>query len=242
MKVFQVQHAMVRSKEHSGDIDAAHRWGLPGVSCHVCGVTWSVSSCEYPAIDLSHLPEVKLYEEPRAEPLEEFERLRCPLLPLIPNGFVPPPGTEFGPLRGRAWGRFGTFAWRGGATLLVERKTFSQLREAGVQGLVGVKPEIRFRGKKAPDWLELNLEPHALLHRSCLPADLRPPCPACGRQGLKRPDNLIIDAATFPAHVDIFRAGNYTTVILATERFVGAVRQLGLQDDIAFTELPLATS
>ena len=240
MKVFWVRSDQSKNTKYTGDIDAGHRWGLPGVICPTCGATWSTSSCEYPAIDLSHLPEAKLYETPRAEPLEEFERLRRPLLPLIPNGFIPPPGTEFGPLDGKAWGNFGRFAWRGGSSLLVDQSTFEQLQAADVQGLVGVKPEIRYRGKKAPDWLELHLEPHALLHRDCLPPDLPPRCPACGRQAFKRPDHLIVDAASVPTHVDVFRAKNYTTVILATERFVEAMKQLGLlEDDISLTELPL---
>jgi hypothetical protein len=52
------------------------------------------------------------------------------------------------------------------------------------------------------------------------------------------PKEPLLDAASLPKHLDIFRLANFTTVIVATERFVDTVRRLGFEE-VAFRELPL---
>jgi uncharacterized double-CXXCG motif protein len=113
-----------------------------------------------------------------------------------------------------------------------------RLQAEGVRGLHGCRTELRFRQKNPPQLLELQLEPHGRLHPDCLPPDLPPPCATCGRLGLTRPDAPILDAASLPMHLDLFRVGNFATMIIGTERFMDAVRRLEL-DGITFRELPI---
>jgi hypothetical protein len=111
-------------------------------------------------------------------------------------------------------------------------------RQAGVQGLKGCKPELRFRQKKnPPDLGELQLEPQGLLHADCLPPR-PPPCPRCGRDGFQLPEHLILDKASLPTHTDVFRVANFSTVLVGSERFKEAVQRLG-HDGLLFLELPL---
>jgi hypothetical protein len=56
---------------------------------------------------------------------------------------------------------------------------------------------------------------------------------------VRRPDEPLLDAATLPSHLDLFRMEDMVTMIIATERFVEAVRRLGYEQDILFRELPL---
>src|SRR5690242_4450045 len=93
---------------HTGEINAAHRWKLPGVTCPACGATWGGGADAYPGVDLSVLAEQARLEEARLEEdFAEFERLRERVRPLAPPGVPLRPGTSFGPLVGTAKGQFG---------------------------------------------------------------------------------------------------------------------------------------
>jgi len=39
VKFFQVRRD--ETSRHTGDINAAHKWGLPGIHCPTCDTTWS---------------------------------------------------------------------------------------------------------------------------------------------------------------------------------------------------------
>jgi uncharacterized double-CXXCG motif protein len=223
---------------YTGDISAASKWGLPGVRCPKCGNTWSSSGTAYPCVDLSQHPHRAEFEVPRPEPIEEFERLREMVRPLVPTGAPIPAGTELGPLVGSAWGTFGAFFFQNPWTLLARREAIEALQQAGVHGLTGRKPELRFRQKKnPPELVVLQLEPHGLLHPDCLPPR-PPPCPRCGRDGFQLPKHPILDKASLPTLTDVFRLANFSTVLVGSERFKEAVQRLNL-DGILFHELPL---
>jgi uncharacterized double-CXXCG motif protein len=223
---------------YTGDVSAASKWGLPGVKCPSCGNTWASAGTAYPCVDLSQHPHRAEFEVPRPEPIEEFERLRELVRPLVPAGAPIPAGTRLGPLVGSAWGTFGAFFFQNPWTLIARREAMAALGQAGVQGLKGRKPELRFRQKKnPPELLELQLEPHGLLHADCLPPR-PPPCSRCGRDGFQLPEHRILDKASLPTHTDVFRLANFSTVLIGTERFKEAVQRLGL-DGIRFLELPL---
>jgi hypothetical protein len=51
------------------------------------------------------------------------------------------------------------------------------------------------------------------------------------------PDESLLDAASLPTDRDLFRVGNYASMVIGTERFMEAVRRLDL-DGITFRELP----
>ncbi|XXF77581.1 double-CXXCG motif protein [Myxococcaceae bacterium GXIMD 01537] len=226
-----------KSSRHTGSINAVPKWGLPGASCPVCGITGGVASVQYPGADLSRLPERACFENPKAVPIEEFERLRELVRPLLPQGAPLPPGTDLGPLVGSAQGSFGAFFYDPPFALLARREALDALRAEGVLGLVSHRTELRFRQRKAPEFLELQLEPWGRLHPDCLPRDPRPDCARCGGGGVTFPDAPLLDASSLPSDRDLFRLQDAGTLV-ASERFVEATRRLGL-DGLAFEELPL---
>ena len=192
----------------------------------------------YPCTDLSSLPpqELEKLSTPRPVPREEIHRLAELVRPFAPSWALLKPGAKFGPLTGTGAGRFGQLFMQSPWTLYLRREALEQLRAAGVRGLQGCPIDVRVRGKNPPELLELQLELHGRFHPACLPADRKPPCPTCGNDRLKLPDPIILDAASLPEDVDVFRMADAWTVILVTERFVDAVTRLEL-DGVAFREL-----
>lgn len=222
--------------KHGGEAHGAHRWGLPGATCHDCGATWSGAGCHYPGVDLSDLLERREVEKARPESFHEFARLRELVRPLAPPNATIPPGAGLGPLVGTAFGKLPDFAWII-EVLLVHREALERLQSEGVMGLRAYPTALRFRQKRPPELLELRVDPHGRLHPDCIPPDEPPPCPTCGRFGLTRPDEPILDAASLPTELDLFRVGNFATMVIGTERFVDSVNRLGL-DGLTIRELP----
>lgn len=229
-----------KAAQSTWDIRAQHQWGLPGIRhCPGCNASWGTDTRAYPSVDLSSIAHLARFDEPRAAAFAEYERM-CELVrPLLPPGALLQPGSAFGPLVGNAQGRFGPlvafFPW----LLLVQREALEKLQAEGVQGLKGCRTQLRFRQRNAPELLELEILPVGRLHPDCLPAERQPPCPRCGRRGLSLPDNRLLDAATVPNHLDLFRLEDFSTVIVCTERFVEACSRLNL-DGVAFQPLPTA--
>ncbi len=227
----------------SGDHTDDRKWGLPGVRCPVCNASWSTAADAYPSVDLSHLPpqEQKKYVARLEKDYVEFERLREQVRPLVPPGVHLWPGTTFGPMTGPARGKFGPLALAHSWTLLMQREPLERLQAEGLSGLKGCRTEMRFRSNSPPELLEMELLPRGRVHPDCLPADRPKPCPKCERKGWKRPSesDLVLDGATLPQDLDLFRLEDFLTTIIGTERFVEAVRRLGYEQDIAFRELPV---
>jgi uncharacterized double-CXXCG motif protein len=237
MRYFLVEE--VRAPGHSGRCKATHPWKLPGVHCPLCSAIWSAGAGDYPSVDLSLLPDQQKYSARLEQDYSEFERLREQVRPLVPLGAVLWPGTSFGPLTGTARGEFGPFFVYYPWLLLMRGEAVERLRAEGVRGLRGCRTALRFRQKNPPELLEMELLPMGRLHGDCLPPDQPPPCPKCGRDGLALPDEPILEASSLPTDVDLFRLGNFLTLIIATEHFVEASRRLGYEQDIVFRELPV---
>jgi uncharacterized double-CXXCG motif protein len=202
----------------------------------VCDAIWSPCTESYPSVDLSHLPEKDKYGSRLEEDYVEFERLREQVRPLVPPGVPLLPGTKFGPMNGAAQGEFGPLVLVHAWELLMRREPLERLQAEGLRGLKGCRTALRFRKKNPPELLEMELLPRGAFHPDCLP-EHPSPCPKCGRRGFKRPGVPILDAATVPEDLDLFRLGG--TMIIGTENFVEAVRRLGYEQDIAFRELPV---
>lgn len=64
------------------------------------------------------------------------------------------------------------------------------------------------------------------------------PCSKCGRYGFRRPDNPILEAASLPEHLDVFRLINFMNILVVSERFLKEALRLDLTG-IVFSELPL---
>jgi uncharacterized double-CXXCG motif protein len=169
--------------------------------------------------------------------LEEYERLRERVRPLAPPGAPLLPGAELGPfIASTVSGRFGDFYFLQPWWLMVKPATLERLQAQGVRGLKGARVEMRTGSKKgAPELLHLEIPARGRLHP---PEDRKPPCPRCGRDAFTLPKAPILVGASLPEDVDVFRPTNFTTVIVASERFVQAVEHLGLED-IVFKELPV---
>ncbi len=227
-----------KTSRHTGDPRAVSKWGLPGSYCSVCDATWVAVGSVYPCVDLSALPQRREFEEARRVPIEEFERLRELVRPLMPPGAPVLPGTNLGPLVGTATGSFGAFFYNMPFTLLVRREVLEKLQAMGMRGLRGCRAQLRFRQKNAPELWELQLEPRGRLHPECLLPSSIPPCTRCGADGFTMPEDLVLDAATLPKNLDLFRLTDATATIIASERFVEAVGRLEL-DGITIKELPL---
>ena len=131
MRIFEVLPSE-RGPHPTSVIDATHEWCLPGVICPVCGNTWSDAGLAYPLISLSELPFESEYRIARAVPLTEFNLLKSRLGPVLRRGTFVLPGTEFGPLVGKASGKFGDFAWLNPWTPLIKGDAYLQLRGKGV--------------------------------------------------------------------------------------------------------------
>ncbi len=223
---------------YTGDLNAGHRWGLPGVKekCPACGSSGGVIGLAYPCVDVSGLPEHDKLDEPWPVSLAEFNRLRELVRPLAPEGTPLEPGTSFGPVEGSAMGYFGQLFMQNPWSLYMRREALERLQAEGIRGLQGCPINVRFRQKNHPHLLELQFELHGHYHPDCLPPDLKPPCSTCGDANLKRPERTILAAASLPANVDVFRLRQGWTNIIASERLVDAVRRLEL-DGVVFQEL-----
>jgi uncharacterized double-CXXCG motif protein len=227
-----------RSAGYTGFVDAPHKWKLPGVSnCPACKSTWG-SMLSYPSVDLTPVAKLANFEKARTEPIEEYERLRELVRPLLPPGAVLKPGTTFGPAVGTAQGRFGSFTMSWLGDLRVRREALEKLQAEGLRGLKGCRMQVRFRQRNAPELLELEFSPVGRLHPDCLPPGHEPPCPRCGRPGVDKPKDLLLDARTLPGDLDLFRSVDYS-IELCTERFVETYRRLGL-DGLTFLPVPVA--
>jgi uncharacterized double-CXXCG motif protein len=236
MRYFRIEHD--KSLGYTGSVNAAHKWGLPGIdTCPGCKSTWADISLTYPSVDLTPVAALGDFEKARAEPIEEYERLRELVRPLLPPGALVEPGSCFGPLVGNAQGSFGQFVYNSYWVLLVRREALEKLQAEGLRGLKGCRMQVRFRQRNSPELLELEIFPVGRLHEKCLPPHREQPCPRCGREGLSLPKEPVLDASTLPNHLDLFRLENFPSLFVCTERFAEACQRLGL-DGITFLPLP----
>jgi uncharacterized double-CXXCG motif protein len=222
---------------YTGFVNGSHKWGLPGVdTCPACKSTWGDDSRTYPSVDLTPVTSLADFEEARADPIEEYERLRELARPFLPPGALVEPGTSLGPFVGSAQGRFGQLAPLHPWLLMVQREAFEKLQAEGLRGLKGCPTQLRFRQRNAPELLELELLPVGRAHADCLPPDLGTPCPRCGHVDITLPEDLLLDATTLPSHLDVFRLEDLS-VRICTERFAKACKRLKL-DGAVFKPVP----
>jgi len=228
-----------RSQGYTGTLDAVNRWCLPGVQpCPMCRKGGGSPWLAYPCVDLSGLSQAELQKlsDPWPVPRAEFERLRELVRPLAPSWALLEPGAQFGPCTGKGSGRFGPLFMQDASALFLRGDALERLRAEGLRGLQGCPVEVRFRGKTPPELLQLQLELHGLLHPACMPAEPEPLCATCGSSSLDCPGSIILDEASLPSDVDVFRHRQGWATIIASERFVDTVRRLGLEG-VTFQEL-----
>lgn len=221
------------SPRYTGNLDAAHRWGLPGMRpCPACGLGGAVLGLEYPCVDLSSLPapELKKLSNPAPVPLEELERLRELVRPLAPRNAVLEPGAELGPLTGTGSGTFGQLFMQEDWTLCMREEALERLRGAGIHGLQACPVEVRFRMKDPPRLVNVQLDVQGRFHPDCLSWTRKPPCPRCGGSDAEgpMPDPVVLASETLLEGLDLFRLADAPGFIVATERFVETATRLNL--------------
>ncbi|GHG90029.1 double-CXXCG motif protein [Comamonas sp. JC664] len=224
---------------HTGRIDGVSPWCIPSIDCDLCGGYGGLGE-SYPTVDLSRFAQRALLEEPlnlQALSLENYLSLCQALRPLLPQGAPMEPGTQLGPVVGKAKGRFGNFYFQAPWAPWVRASALEQLQAAGVKGLRGAPGKLGYRGQPAPPLHCLELHVSGVLHPTSHAADWQEPCPRCGSHRNGYPsESAILDEQTLPEDADLFRLSDFKTVIVANERFVTAVEQLRL-GDISFREL-----
>ncbi len=237
MKFYEVVED--RAPRYTGDLsNAAHKWGLPGRECPSCEFTGGAAGLQYPCVDLSKLPARELQKLSDSWPVafEEFQRLVELVRPFSPPGAQLEPGTRFGPLTGAGSGTFGQLFMQNPWSLFARREALQRLQGTELRGLQGCPLDVRFRAKRPPELLELQIVAQGRLHADCLPQDRKPPCPKCGSTSLSLPRTYWLDAASLPTHLDLFRLTDWPTLVIATERMVDAVKRLEL-DGVLFREV-----
>ena len=204
------------------------RWSLPGVICPACGATWSNIGIAYPSVRLGASEGAEELANPRAAPLDEFERLRSKILPVLPPEAPLPPGTGFGPLVVESCGPYRHFVWPDPWTLLVGQEVLDVLRRARIAPLVATPIESARGEEGDPALLELQIGPGAYLARGEGIREV-PPCHACGRQKFSKPKDrpLVLDRSSLPGN-DMFRLHDLTTHIVVSEHFHDLAQEQGL--------------
>ena len=233
MKFFRLRPA--EGPRFTGYLDAGHRWGLPGGLCPVCQASPGGLGEAYPSVDLSGWAYREELAEARQVPLEEYERLRDLVRLQVPFEAPLRPGAEFGPLIGKASGKWSALDLPSPWTLVMRTETVDQLREAGI-ALRASKMDLRFRSKTEVDLREVEIHCRGRLHDSCFPGGRERPCERCGRQGNSLPKEPVLDGRTLTGDLDLFRLSDFTTVIVATDRFVDAVNRFKFEG-VVFKEI-----
>ncbi|NOK21918.1 hypothetical protein HMI50_33355 [Corallococcus carmarthensis] len=233
MRFFEVNPA--EGPRFTGYINGVHRWGLPGGLCPVCHASPGGLGEAYPSVDLSGWAHRQELVEARQVPLEEYERLRDQVRSQVPFDAPLFPGAEFGPLTGKASGKWGAMHLPEPWTLVMQRDALECMRGAGI-ALRASKMDLRFLGRTEVELLEIEVHPRGRVHDSCFPGGRERPCERCGRQGGSFPDAPILDSRTLPKDQDLFRLTDYTTIIIATERFVDAVNRFEFEG-VVFKEI-----
>ncbi len=221
MKIFQL--GQDQNRQTAGYIDAGHKWGLPGVDCSACKSIWSTVGLEYPSVDLTGLPDERLYRMPRLEPLEIYLDLRKNIANAFPKLPLLAPGTQFGPSVGKAFGNLDGFVWRAWWTVCLESSALEDLKTSGLCLPRTVRAELKFK-KEEREIFEFDLPLRGALANPVYDGIQLDYCTACGRNSATIPDEILIDRDSLPADLDIFRVRNFTTIILVTEKFVDAIK------------------
>ena len=207
-------------------IEAAHSLKLPGVDCPSCGA-WAMTGIIYPSVDMAALNGISLPASPLPIPVGQFKSLAAAIQPVLGVQRPVEPGTDLGPLHGRAQGSIGDFAWVNPWTPLLRESVWLALGAAGIQ-LVGARAEIVFRKKNHEALIEIEAVPRVKLPDAILPKK----CPICGRMGMKKPDQISVTASSFDSSIPLQRIVELPTILVANEAFAQFIQREKLRDVI----------
>ena len=209
---------------NSPDIEATHWRKLPGIRCPSCGV-WAGTGISYPGADVVLLAAASLPAEPWPIPLEDFTRLATRVRRILGPKRPVSPGAELGPLRGRAAGTFGDFAWVNPWTPLLRESFWLALKDSGIL-IAGVPAELDFGEEAHEPLLELEALPTTMLASGLPPAK----CATCGRLPVTEPKNIAIAAVSFDASIPLQRIAELPTILIANEALAQFVQRRNPRD------------
>ncbi len=221
-------------------IDAAHKWGLPGVACPRCGFTGGAVGLAYPNLALPTGLDPRPYENGWPVSPERIRELAKPIEALAPPPLPFAAGTEFGQLCGLASGRFGDFTWVNPWTPLASPEALESLAKKGVSDLKAIPTAIEMRsGKGRFRHLEICLYP--TVHACSVRAGAR--CPGCGMPLARQPNAIepwspVLLSESWPDNVSLTRIFEAPAFVVASEAMMHAAEDLHLTD-IRFAELDL---
>jgi uncharacterized double-CXXCG motif protein len=212
-----------RTERLTCDVEAVHECSFPGVSCDACGQTWAQTGIGYPT--LAGICRV-LPKRPTPLPIDQFLALKRDVQSLVRPDTVIAPGVGFGPLRGRIGDTPSSVQWATPWTLLVADDVLIALGERGVR-LPRTAPAILRHARGTVTHLhELELEPRGTT--TAAEQQRATTCTRCGRTGVRWPDDVVLVASSLDEELDVFRLGDMTTMIVASERFMEALQACGL--------------
>ncbi|WP_257461793.1 SitI6 family double-CXXCG motif immunity protein [Archangium lipolyticum] len=122
--------------------------------------------------------------------------------------------------------------------VLMRRDALEQLQAEGIRGLNGRRTDLRFRQECSPELRALEIEQHGLYHPDCMPPTDIVPCRRCGSYEPSRPEEPLLDGASLPEHLDLFRLRNGSATLVITERFADTLRRLGFEE-FSLREVPV---
>jgi len=227
MKIYRALESRSRS---SGYFIGEHLWNLPGISCSRCKEVWATTGVAYPAIQLSEFIDLKNAQKESVVDVDEFIKLEAMVLDRFPHLEIITPGTSFGNLVGTLRGRnFTDFVPSTPWTLLMQEDTLNALSNSGTldrleYGRVQLKDDSLVPGTL----FEAQLMPrgHLILSSNGLTEDSA--CSLCGRRSITLPPRMKVTANSIPDELNLFRLANFTTIVVATQKFVDAYIQLKL--------------
>jgi hypothetical protein len=125
-------------------------------------------------------------------------------------------------------------------TMLIEERAATALQDLGVRFPAAKTAQLSARGLDRATFFEIEIWPLAHLVPSTIDAVQPSPCLICGRLGVRMHGQAVVQEASVPGNMDVFRIWEAPTYVLASERFAEAVRSLGLSGT-TFTEVELAS-
>ncbi len=235
MKLFEVLPSELRHLQ----INATHKWSMPGIHCTWCGNVWANTGLSYPCLDISDQGfSDEPYRSRKPVDPDRFTFLKNQIVPLLPKSSLLLPGAQFGHLTGNVYGTgCYDFEWVNSWTLLANSNIIGEIKEFGVKLPLAADTELFHKSGQFGMLLEFQLEAIALLDVS-EQLNITKPCDICDYHAMVRPRHLTVQNGSIPDYVDLFKASNLTTLILAKERFRNAILRLGYKG-IDFQEVQI---
>lgn len=219
-------YLMTEGDVHGYEIDAGHTTFLPGIICPKCG-TWARTGAAYPTITKSMLGALlpRLSGKPLA--LAEFQNLQRDLLEIIGTDRPLFPGSQFDAAVGSVSGRVPDFAWSNPWTLFTQFRVFETMQDRGLH-LTGAVAELSSRKRESPPLVEIEAIPRVRLHKSLIAQQDVQECHLCGRMGVRKPKEIVLDETSLDASIPIQRVYELTSLVV-NAKFVEVIQDEGLQ-------------